>query len=148
MTTVAPGGWHSRKPAASVGTRSVAHPYADSARIAFEEQLRASPDDAQLHVLLGLALAYLGKKAEAIREGERGVTLLPLEKDGLNAPYIQHQLVRIYILVGEPEKAIDRLEPLLKIPYNLSPGVAQDRSVLRSAAKESAVPEARWTGVS
>ena len=39
----------------------------------------------------------------------------------LNAPYMQHQLVRIYILVGEPDKAIDHLESLLKIPYNLSP---------------------------
>ena len=27
-----------------------------------------------------------------------------------------------YILVGEPEKALDQLEPLLKIPYFLSPG--------------------------
>ena len=26
------------------------------------------------------------------------------------------------MLVGEPEKALDRLEPLLKIPYYLSPG--------------------------
>jgi hypothetical protein len=29
---------------------------------------------------------------------------------------------RIYTLVGEPEKALDQLEPLLKIPYYLSPG--------------------------
>jgi hypothetical protein len=36
--------------------------------------------------------------------------------------YIQHQLVRIYLLVGEPEKALDQLEPLLKMPYYLSPG--------------------------
>ena len=36
--------------------------------------------------------------------------------------YIQLQLVRIYLLVGEPEKALDQLEPLLKIPYYLSPG--------------------------
>jgi hypothetical protein len=28
--------------------------------------------------------------------------------------------VRIYILTGEPEKALDRLEPLLKVPYTLS----------------------------
>jgi hypothetical protein len=35
---------------------------------------------------------------------------------------IQHQLVRIYLLVSEPEKALDRLEPLLKMPYYLSPG--------------------------
>ena len=34
----------------------------------------------------------------------------------------RHQLARIYILLGEPDKALDQLEPLLKIPYYLSPG--------------------------
>ena len=55
--------------------------YADSARIAFEEQLRATPDDAQRHVFLGLALAYLGRKADAVREGQRAVALLPISRD-------------------------------------------------------------------
>ncbi len=96
--------------------------YAEEARKAFEEQLRASPDNAQRHVELGHALAYLGRKEEAIREGERGVALDPVVKDALRGPYIQHGLVRIYVLVGEPEKALDQLEPLLKIPYFLSPG--------------------------
>jgi hypothetical protein len=45
-----------------------------------------------------------------------------LSKDGYNGPYLQHQLVRIYLLAGEHEKALDQLEPLLKIPYYLSPG--------------------------
>ena len=72
--------------------------------------------------MLGLALAYLGQKAEAIREGQRGVALLPISRDAYIGPYIQHQLARIYLLVGEPEKALDQLEPLLKIPYYLSPG--------------------------
>ncbi|HEX7940763.1 MAG TPA: hypothetical protein VF488_03125, partial [Gemmatimonadaceae bacterium] len=36
-------------------------------------------------------------------------------------PYLQHQLVRIYIAAGEPERALDLLEPLLKIPYYLTP---------------------------
>jgi tetratricopeptide (TPR) repeat protein len=96
--------------------------YAEEARKAFEEQLRATPGDAQRHVLLGLALAYLGRKEEAIREGERSLALLPVTKDAIAGPYNQHQLARIYILVGEPEKALDQLEPLLKIPYYLSPG--------------------------
>ncbi len=96
--------------------------YAEEARKAYEEQLRAAPNDAQRHVILGLALAYLGRKEEAIREGERGVALDPVSKDAVNGPYYQHQLVRIYMLVGEPEKALDQLEPLLKIPYYLSPG--------------------------
>ncbi len=46
---------------------------------------------------------------------------MPISKDAVNGPYFQHQLARIYILIGEPEKAIDELEPLLKIPYFLSP---------------------------
>ena len=104
------------------GDEKNVHIYAEEARKDFEEQLRAAPNDAQRHVEIGLALAYLGRKEEAIREGERGVALHPMSKDARDGPYIQHQLVRIYILVGEPEKALDRLEPLLKIPYYLSPG--------------------------
>jgi hypothetical protein len=30
-------------------------------------------------------------------------------------------LPRIYVLIGEPEKALDQLEPLLRMPYYLSP---------------------------
>ncbi len=57
-----------------------------------------------------------------MREGRRGVASLPIAKDAYNGPYLQHQLARIYILLGEPEKALDQLGPLLKIPYYLSPG--------------------------
>ena len=116
--------------------------HAEEARKAFEEQLRAAPEDAQLHALLGLALAYLGQKNEAIREGERAVALLPMTRDAYLGPYLEHQLVRIDILVGEPEKALDQLEPLLKIPYLPLARLAQDRPQLRSAAQEPEVPEA------
>jgi serine/threonine-protein kinase len=96
--------------------------YADSARITFEEVLLDAPDDDQVHVLLGLTLAYLGRKDDAIREGERAVALLPSTRDAYGGAYNQHQLARIYMLVGEPEKALDQLEPLLENPYYLSPG--------------------------
>jgi DNA-binding SARP family transcriptional activator/TolB-like protein/Tfp pilus assembly protein PilF len=96
--------------------------YADTARLALEAQSRAAPNDGQRHVILGVALAYLGRKAEAIREGRRGVELLPLEQDSFFGPYIQLQLVRIYALTGEPDGALDQLEPLLRIPFYLSPG--------------------------
>jgi TolB-like protein/tetratricopeptide (TPR) repeat protein len=103
------------------GDAANVHTYAEEARKAFEEQLHSAPNDSQRHVDLGLALAYLGRKEEAIREGERGVALDPISKDARDGPYFQHQLARIYMLVGEPEKALDQLEPLLKIPYWLSP---------------------------
>jgi hypothetical protein len=47
---------------------------------------------------------------------------VPISKETYTGPYVQHQLVRIYIETGEYDKALDRLEPLLKMPYYLSPG--------------------------
>jgi TolB-like protein/Flp pilus assembly protein TadD len=96
--------------------------YAEEARKAFQEQLRVTPQDAQRHVFLGLSLAYLGRKEEAIREGERAVALRPVEKNPVFGAYYRHLLVRIYILVGEPEKALDKLESLMTIPNGDSPG--------------------------
>ena len=104
------------------GDRRRAAAYGDSARVAIEQQLTATPEDPQRNVFVGLALAYAGHKEEAIRAGLHGVSLLPISSDALSGPYFQHQLARIYLVVGEPEKALDVLEPLLKIPYYLSPG--------------------------
>src|SRR6476661_2271655 len=103
------------------GDKALARAYADSARLGFEETLKATPDDGQRRVFLGLALAYLGRKAEAMKEGERAVALWPTSRDGYIGPYLQHQLARIYTVVGQPDKAVDQLEALLKIPYFLSP---------------------------
>jgi eukaryotic-like serine/threonine-protein kinase len=104
------------------GDSARARAYADSARISGEVYLHEAPDNAELHVVLGTALAYLGRKAEAVREGQLAVQLTPPSRNAYRAPYMQHQLARIYLLVGEPERALDTLEPLLRIPYFLSPG--------------------------
>jgi eukaryotic-like serine/threonine-protein kinase len=96
--------------------------YADSSRIAIEQQLKASPEDAQRHVFLGLSLAYLGRKADAVREAQEGTRRVPPSADATSGTYFKHQLARVYVLVGEPDKALDVLEPLLKMPYYLSPG--------------------------
>jgi serine/threonine-protein kinase len=104
------------------GDMARARVYADSGRIGYEATLASTPDDAQRLAFHGLMLGYLGQKAAAIRDAERAVSLAPTSRDSYMGPYIQHQLARTYILVGEPEKAIDQLEALLKIPYHLSPG--------------------------
>ncbi len=82
--------------------------------------LRRTPDNPGRLMIHGLALAYLGRGNEAIHEGERGVSLEPISRSAVSGPYFVHQLARIYMLVGEPEKAIDRLEELLKVPYFVS----------------------------
>ncbi len=92
--------------------------YAPSATL--YEMLAGEPPFAG-HVLLGLTLAYLGRRADALREGRRGMELMPISRDGYFGPYIQLQMVRIYLLLGEREKALDQLEPLLRVPFYISP---------------------------
>ncbi|HEY7637658.1 MAG TPA: protein kinase [Gemmatimonadales bacterium] len=104
------------------GDTARARAYADSARASLEAQLKESPNDDQLHSLHGLMLAYLGRSSEAVRAGKEGVRLLPISRDAYFGPYLEHLLIRIYILAGEPDQALDLLESLLRIPYFLSPG--------------------------
>jgi tetratricopeptide (TPR) repeat protein len=104
------------------GEAAKSRAYADSARVAFEEQLKVNPNDSQLHALYGVALAYLGRREEATAEGKRSHDLVPLEKDAFTGPYNLHQIARIYVLTGQQDKAIEALEKLLQRPYYLSPG--------------------------
>jgi tetratricopeptide (TPR) repeat protein len=103
------------------GDKAKARVWADSARVVFEAQFREGPEDPQYLAIHGVALAYLGRHAEAIRDGKRALELLPPSKDMYFGPYIQHQLVRIYLLAGDHDAALEQLEPLLHMPYTLTP---------------------------
>jgi eukaryotic-like serine/threonine-protein kinase len=95
--------------------------YGDTARIWFDGLLRDTPDDNYLLALSSLALAYAGRRDDAIRNGERAVALLPIGRDGFSGPYNLSLLVRAYTVLGEKEKAIDGLEQLLRVPFYYSP---------------------------
>jgi eukaryotic-like serine/threonine-protein kinase len=102
------------------GDRPKALAYADTANVAFEALLGDIPseaDRAQVRVLQALALAYLGRKHEAIRRGSEALHAA----EAASAPasqraYIQSILIRIHLFGGEPDKALDQLEQLLRIP--------------------------------
>ena len=72
------------------------------------------------------ARAGAGLSGAEGRRGARGPARRGADADqpgrATSAPTIQLQLVRIYLLIGEPEKALDQLEPLLRVPFYLSPG--------------------------
>jgi len=92
----------------------------DAARQRLEKRTREKPQDHDLHRFLGLAYAGLGRKAEAIREGKRATELVPVSKDALWGPEQIEDLAFIYLMVGEKNAAMDHLEYLLSIPYDLS----------------------------
>jgi serine/threonine-protein kinase len=102
------------------GDRANARVWADSARRSLEHQLRSAPEDWQRQGLLGVALAYLGQRQAAVREGRRGVELMPISRDGYFGPYARLLLARIYVLTGQPGPALDQLEPVLRVPYYVS----------------------------
>jgi serine/threonine protein kinase/tetratricopeptide (TPR) repeat protein len=94
----------------------------ERARIAYEELTRKYPDENTYHRLLGITYGILGRKDDAIREGERAVALLPVSKDALDGTKPVRELAYIYTLVGEQEAAIDQIEYLLSIPSILAVG--------------------------
>jgi len=94
----------------------------DSARSILEVSVRQEPNDDYYATLLGLALAGLDRSAEAIREGERAVALVPVSKDAEWNAYLRANLARIYVLLGERDKAIEQLEIVLSRPGPLSAG--------------------------
>jgi TolB-like protein/Flp pilus assembly protein TadD len=92
------------------------------ALVILEEKTLQYPDNPRFHESLGLAYAYLGRKADAIREGKRTLALVPVSRDALVGPRFLQNLTAVYSLVGEPEAAIDQIEYLLSIPSELTVG--------------------------
>jgi TolB-like protein/class 3 adenylate cyclase len=89
----------------------------DQARERAAAAVAARPDDAKALSVLADMDADLGRKEEAIREGERSVELMPVEKDAVDAALLQNALALIYAKTGENARALDLLEKLTKKPF-------------------------------
>jgi TolB-like protein/DNA-binding winged helix-turn-helix (wHTH) protein/Flp pilus assembly protein TadD len=92
---------------------------ATTAYAEIEARMRAAlverPDDADLHLALGFAYAGLGRKPEAVAEGERAVALMPVSKDALTGPDMLAWQALLYVRVGEPDQAIAIIGRVLSI---------------------------------
>jgi serine/threonine protein kinase/tetratricopeptide (TPR) repeat protein len=94
--------------------------YYDSSATLLESRLRDWPDDPRLHGALGIALAGLHWREDAVREAELGVELQPVEQEAWKGTWRLEELARVYTMVGEYDAAIDRLDRLLSIPSEMS----------------------------
>jgi serine/threonine-protein kinase len=70
---------------------------------------------------LGIAFAGLGKKEEAIKEGLKAESLLPISRDAMYGLGILQDLAIIYTMVGEYDLALNQLDQLLSIPSWFTP---------------------------
>ncbi|MEP6589930.1 MAG: protein kinase [Gemmatimonadota bacterium] len=104
------------------GDKGRARAYADSSLATSAAQATANQEDSQLHALYGVVLAFLGRTAEAVQEGQRAVALnAALAPSDPNALYASMQLARIYTIVGMKEQAITEVEKVLHSNYQLTP---------------------------
>jgi Flp pilus assembly protein TadD len=93
-----------------------ARPELEAARALFKAHLETDPDDANTCSALAIVEAYLGSKAEARREAARALELFPANRDQWIRQYRVFDQVRVQILTGDTEAALDQLEKLLATP--------------------------------
>ena len=88
----------------------------ETTRLILEERARALPQDPRVHGQLGIVYGYLGHTADAVREGQRAVELLPLSQEPVGGSYVAAQLAEVYAIVGETDKAVSLIDDLLARP--------------------------------
>ena len=93
-----------------------------AARARQEKILQAQPDYAPAVSIMGLIDAALGRKEDALREGRRGVELLPVAKDSINGAHAIEFLAVIAAWVGEKDLALEQLATAAKLPSSISYG--------------------------
>ncbi|MGI8480528.1 MAG: TPR end-of-group domain-containing protein [Chthoniobacterales bacterium] len=82
----------------------------EAARERVAKTLQERPDDPKALSVLAQIDAEMGRKEDAIREGERSVELLPVDKDDVDGRNLLDRLAVTYAHVGEKSRALDLLE--------------------------------------
>jgi TolB-like protein/Flp pilus assembly protein TadD len=95
----------------------------EASRRVLEAKVRDQPDDDRFYGSLGIALARLGFKKEAIEAGRKGMELCPMSKEAWRATFRIEEMARIYALVGEYDLAVRELDTILSVPAEVSTAV-------------------------
>lgn len=104
------------------GDTAAAHTAFLAARAEQEKIARQQPDYGPVSTVLGMIDAGLGRKEEAIREGRRGVELLPISKNSIDGGELMKYLGVIYAWCGEKDLAVQQIAATLRIPSTMSYG--------------------------
>ena len=98
------------------GKNQEAQELLEAARPEMEAEALAHSDNELRHARLGLLYAFMGRRADAIREGKRAVELKPLAEDADAGVEQLSNLALIHARVGENDQAIAMIEKLLQTP--------------------------------
>jgi len=104
------------------GNPSLCKIHADSAIVHLKEKITEDPNDDRYYATIGKCYALIGNKQEAINCGRKAVDLKPLKLDAWQGVVKEQDLMEIYILTGNYDLALDKIEYLLSIPSHLHKG--------------------------
>src|SRR6266516_5364931 len=93
-----------------------------AARAEQEKIVQAQPNYGPALCVLGLIDAGLGRKDDALREGQRAVELLPVEKDAMDGSAMIEYLAMIAAWLGNKDLACEQLALVIRHPSGLSYG--------------------------
>jgi serine/threonine-protein kinase len=112
-----PREWKQAFVARGLGNESKAAAKFQAARERAAAAVREHPEDAKALMVLGQIDAAMGRKTEALEEGQRAVELLPVSKDAVNGDQLLARLILIHVQMGELDRALDSLENGVHQPY-------------------------------
>jgi serine/threonine-protein kinase len=98
------------------GETSRAQSFFEMARPSLEAEVQASPGDGFRHAYLGLLYAHMGRKEDAIREGQQACEVKPESKDAVTGAWMGGFLALIYARLGEADLALPLIEHYLTRP--------------------------------
>jgi len=99
------------------GAPAKAHAEFETARPSLEKTVANSPQDGIRRAQLALEYAFLGRKEDALREGERAMELKPISRDVIEGAVVEDFYTLVCVYTGEKDKAISRIERLLTVPF-------------------------------
>ena len=89
----------------------------ETARPSIEKIVVNSPQDGTRRAQLGLLYAFLGRKEDALREGQRAMELKPITHDVIEGAVVEDFYTLTCARLGESDKAISRIQRLLTTPF-------------------------------
>jgi tetratricopeptide (TPR) repeat protein len=93
---------------------------ADSSITELKLKVSEYPEDDRYYAALGYAYACKGENKKAIENIMKAIKLKPIKVDAWQGFYKEFDLVKIYIITGNYDLAMDKIEYLLTVPGDLS----------------------------
>lgn len=105
------------------GNKALCMIYADSSVAFLRDKLKEIPDDDRYYATLGKSYALSGNYTEAFACGKKAIELKPVKLDAFQGPIREQEMMEIYLITGNYDMALEKIEYLLSIPSWLSPGI-------------------------